>query len=170
MYALIQKIIYISATVLSPVAGPSLVVPYGVPIWSLSVLYLTLPQDKFFEFQFTSGFCSFLNPYFFYPPEVDQPWWYPMESPFEIFLSYIIPNKRFLDLNFWAVSAHFWTLYFFFDVRVVVVMGPKKVLRFCSKKFRMQFRWYKYSPISVFVTSCLLVEKNPIWSSKFWKF
>ena len=51
-----------------------------------------------------------------------------------------------------------------------MVDGRKKVLPFCSKNFQIKFTKYKCAHISVFVTSCLWVEKNQIWRSKLWKF
>ena len=77
---------------------------------------------------------------------------------------FILIYSRFFA-NFFPPNFLLWL-----TVVVVLVVGSQKIFWFCSKKFQMKFRWYKCSPISVFVTSCLEVEKNPIWGSKFWKF
>ena len=146
---------------LSPGGGPSLVVPYVVPIWSLSLLYLTLPQDKFFGFQFAGGICSFLTPRNSLSPgggpSFGGPLW---GTPLISFYFISGPGRSFFHFNLLAVSAHFWPLKFFnvTDGWWIVVDGGRwtvdgfqKVHWFCSKFLHMKFTAYN---LAVFWKLC----------------
>ena len=72
--------------------------PYGVQIWSLSVLYLPL---RFFLFQNHPLGSTFLNPKNILSPVAGLSFrWSPMGSQFDLFLFYIPHIETFVDLNF----------------------------------------------------------------------
>ena len=87
-----------------PEVGPSAVVFYGVTIWSLSVLYLTLylTLETFFSFQNAYQNYQFLTPEIFYPPEV---------GPF-ILVPNVVPIWSFSVLYLYFIS---YTRNFFFS-------------------------------------------------------
>ena len=137
-------------------------------------------------------FLLIFDPLIFFPPEVDLlgPLWGP---PLKFFLSYISPRRRFLDFNLRAVSAHFWTLYFFIVTDGLWwvmgdgwwVMGDgswwewKRFSDFASKFFQMKFRWYKCAKLWKICEKLFFIGKKSnfnfrnrgfSWSKMFFKF
>ena len=68
-------------------------VDFGVPIRSLSSLYL--PYENFFDFEFASGLFSFLTPNLFYPQRYELLECLPLRSRLNLFLFFIILSDFF---------------------------------------------------------------------------
>ena len=82
------------------------VIPYGVPIWSLSVLYL--PPRKLFWFQILEWNRPFWILQIFYPPLRELLKCSPMGSHLSLFLFYILPQLIFLTSNsLWRIGLFF---------------------------------------------------------------
>ena len=93
---------------------PTYVLPYGVPIWSLSSLYLSLEKDFLISI-YWRDFIIFNDRNFL------SPWgWTYVKGPamgfqFDLFLLYIP-----FFFNSWAVFAYFWSQKFFISRRVAL--------------------------------------------------
>ena len=97
---------------LSPGCEPSLVVPYGVPIWSLLVLYL--PLKNYFLISTYKRFFLIFDPFkIFISGRVDLRVCSSYGVQFDLFLSYTFPFKTFFELNLSAVFLVFLTRKFF---------------------------------------------------------
>ena len=143
-----------------PLSGPFLVVPYGVPIWSLSVIYL--PLEKFFGFHFRAGNRPFLTPEIF---NCDGWWWWMVvdgggggwsKKKFSDFAQNFFRWSSG-DINLWKFGKS--AKNFFYRKKIQLQFSKsggflveKKVLWFLSKFCQMKLRWYKCAPISFFVT------------------
>ena len=110
------------ANFVSPGDG-TLVVTYGVPIWSLSVLYL--PLEPFFWFQFKFGKSPFFDPWNVLSPGGGPTLVFPspMGYQYDSFLFYIWPYGHFFNFNLKAENCHF-PLEFLISRRWTNVSGP----------------------------------------------
>ena len=72
-----------------PEVGATVMLPYGVPFESLSLLYLTL--SEVFSPSICTKYLLIFDPAIFYPPEVGATVMPPYGVPFESLLFYILP-------------------------------------------------------------------------------
>ena len=88
------------------------VVPYGVPVGSLSALYIS-PREKFFDLKNLLGLLLFLIYKFFYPPWRDH-YGDPLWGPNLISFSFNVPlEKSFLISKTYQTYRFFWFTNFF---------------------------------------------------------
>ena len=134
---------------LSPVAGATEMLPYGVPFDSRSFLYLTPSHFLTSNSSFKSAFFS---PSIFYPPLLELLKCSPMGSHLILFLFYILPHLIFLISNsLWSIGL-FFARDFLSPVAGANVMLPDGVAfdslsflyvtppRFFDLKFLMEYR------------------------------
>ena len=143
------------------------------------LLYFS-PRKCFFDFNLLAVSAHFWPQYFF---NLTDGWmgdgWWVMGDGWVGPKNVLRFRSKFFQMKFrWYKCAEIWNICekIFVSEKIQLQFSKiggflveKKVLWFLSNFCQMKLRWYKCAPNSFFVTSCLLVEKNPMWSSKIWK-